>query len=157
MRRMTSAPRPAPEASDQREREGQREGLGTIALTLGLIAAGTCLTGASWSGMSWLGWPGFVLGLAAVVVGFVGSRRAFHDPHRNGAASLGGLALGLVGLVVGAWLVVPGLLGIGTFGEGLSLDECMAQAQGQHEERMCASQHLDEYRARYGDPGGTGG
>jgi hypothetical protein len=53
--------------------------------------------------------------------------------------------------------VVPGLLGIGTFGEGLTLDECMAQAQGQQEERMCASQHLGEYRARYGDPGGSGG
>jgi hypothetical protein len=126
----------------------EREGLGTLALAAGLLAVGTC----------WLGWPGVVLGLVALVVGFIGARRAFHDPHRNGAASLGGFVLGLAGLVVGAWLVVPGLLGIGTFGEGLTLDECMAQAEGQHEERMCASQHLDEYRVRYGnDPGGTGG
>jgi hypothetical protein len=147
---MTSATPPA-------RAERQREGLGTFALTLGLIAAGTGLTGALWSGMDWLGWAGVVVGLAAVAVGFVGSRRAFHDSHRNGGASLGGLAMGLVGLVVGAFLVVPGLLGIGTFGEGLTLDECMAQANGQQEERMCASQHLDEYRARYGDPGGSGG
>ncbi|PVY97314.1 hypothetical protein [Actinomycetospora cinnamomea] len=125
----------------------EREGLGTLALAAGLLAVGTC----------WLGWPGIVLGLVALVVGFVGARRAFHDPHRNGAAALGGFVLGLAGVVIGAWLVVPGLLGIGTFGEGLTLDECMAQAQGQQEERMCASQHLDEYRARYGDPGGSGG
>ena len=148
---MTSAPPPA------REDRNQREGIGTLALALGLIAAGTGLTAALWSGMDWLGWPGGALGLVALVVGFVGARRAFHDPQRNGAAALGGFVLGLVGLIVGAWLVVPGLLGIGTFGEGLTLDECMAQAQGQQEERMCASQHLGEYRARYGDPGGSGG
>ena len=141
---MTSAPPPAREDRDQRERDG---GLGTAALALGLLAVGTC----------WLGWPGLVLGLLGVVVGFIGSRRAFHDPHRSGAMSLSGFVLALIGLIVGAWLVVPGLLGVGTFGEGLTLDECMAQAQGQQEERMCASQHLDEYRARYGDPGGTGG
>jgi hypothetical protein len=97
------------------------------------------------------------VGLAGVVVGFVGSRRAFHDPHRSGAAALGGFVLALVGLGVGAWLVLRGLLGVGTFGEGLTLDECMAQAHGQQQERMCASQHLDEYRARFGDPGASGG
>lgn len=141
---MTSARPPAREDRDQRERDG---GLGTAALALGLLAVGTC----------WLGWPGLVLGLLGVVVGFIGSRRAFHDPRRSGGMSLSGFVLALIGLIVGAWLVVPGLLGVGTFGEGLTLDECMAQAQGQQEERMCASQHLDEYRARYGDPGGTGG
>lgn len=130
--------------STTRDRAG---GLGTMALALGLVAVGTC----------WLGWPGVVLGLLAVVAGFVVSRRAFHDPERSGAAALSGLVLGLIGLVVGAWIVVPGLLGIGTFGEGLTLDECMGQAQGQQEQRMCASQHIDEYRTRYGDPGGSGG
>ena len=130
--------------STTRDRAG---GLGTLAFALGLLALGTC----------WLGWPGVVLGLAGVIVGFVGSRRAFHDPERNGGMSLSGLALGLVGLVIGAWLVVPGLLGIGTFGEGLTLDECMTQAQGTQEQRMCASQHIDEYRNRFGDPGGSGG
>jgi hypothetical protein len=137
---MTS-PRPAESASPAADdrREAITEGLGTPALALGLIAVGTC----------WLGWPGVVLGAAALVVGFIGARRAFRDPRRTGGAALGGLALGLVGLVVGAWIVVPGLLGIGTFGEGLTLDECMAQAEGQQQQRMCVTQHLDEYRARY--------
>src|SRR3954468_4859620 len=113
---MTSAPPPA------RAGRSLREGVGTFALTLGLIAAGTGLTGALWSGMDWLGWAGLVLGLAAVAVGFVGSRRAFHDPPRHGGGPPGGPALGAVGPGVGAFLVVPGLLGIGTFGEGLTLD-----------------------------------
>ena len=143
---MTGASRAGAQTPRPEGRE-RRGGVGTVALAAGLLAVGTC----------WLGWPGVALGLVALVVGFVGARRAFHDPQRNGAAALGGFVLGLVGLIVGAWLVVPGLLGIGTFGEGLTLDECMAQAQGQQEERMCASQHLGEYRARYGDPGGSGG
>ncbi|GAA4778314.1 hypothetical protein GCM10023200_09080 [Actinomycetospora chlora] len=151
---MTSASPPARQGADPRERDG---GLGTGALALGLVATGTGLTAALWSGMDWLAWTALVLGLLGLVVGFIGARRAFHDPHRNGAMSLSGFVLALIGLIIGAWLVVPALLGIGTFGEGLTLDECMAQAQGQHEERMCASQHIDEYRARYGDPGGSGG
>ena len=150
---MTSAPPPARASVDPRERDG---GLGTGALALGLLAVGTGISGAIWD-VDWLAWLGVAFGVIGLVVGFIGSRRAFHDPARSGGASLGGFVLALIGLIVGAWLIVPGLLGIGTFGEGLTLDECMAQAQGQQQERMCASQHLDEYRARFGDPGGTGG
>jgi hypothetical protein len=118
------------------------EGWGTPALVLGVVAAGT----------AWLlGWVGIVAGLAAVVVGFIGARKAFHDPDRSGGAALAGLALGLVGLVWGLAIVVPAMLGIGTFGEGMSLDQCMGQANGQQEQRMCATQHLDEYNARYPD------
>ncbi|MCD2188332.1 hypothetical protein [Actinomycetospora soli] len=128
-------------ADVSRDREGRGlGGWGTPALVLGVIAVGT-----AWV----LGWVAVVAGLAAVVVGFIGARRAFHDPERSGGAALGGLALGLVGLIWGLAVVVPALLGNGTFGEGLTLDECMAQANGQQEQRMCATQHLDEYRARF--------
>ncbi|HEY2195678.1 MAG TPA: DUF4190 domain-containing protein [Actinomycetospora sp.] len=120
------------------------EGWGTPALVLGIIAAGT----------AWLfGWVGMIVGLAAVVIGFVGTRKAFHDPDRSGGAALAGLVLGLIGLAWGLAIVVPAQLGIGTFGEGLTLDQCMAQAKGQQEQRMCATQHLDEYHARF--PGST--
>lgn len=115
-------------------------GWGTPALVLGVVSVGS-----AWV----LGWVGVVAGLAAVVVGFIGARSAFHDPERSGGAALGGLALGLVGLIWGLAVVLPALLGTGTFGEGLTLDECMAQANGQQEQRMCATQHLDEYRARF--------
>lgn len=118
------------------------QGWGTPALVLGVVAAGT----------AWLfGWVGVVAGLLAVVLGFVATRQAFHDPDRSGGAALAGLVLGLVGLVWGAAIVVPSLLGVGTFGEGLTLDQCMQQARGQQEQRMCVTQHLDEYRARFPD------
>ncbi len=138
-----TTPRPAGPADPAAEGPTSSRGLagwGTPALVLGVIAAGT----------AWLfGWIGIVVGLAGVVVGFVGARKAFHDPDRSGGAALAGLALGLVGLVWGLAIVVPALLGVGTFGEGLTLDQCMAQAKGQQEQRMCATQHLDEYRARF--------
>lgn len=147
---MTATPR---ETRDDTDRRG---GMGTLALALGLIAAGTCWVGLL-PGWPWmLGWIGIVLGLVAIGVGFVESRKAFHDPHRSGGAALTGLALGLIGLVIGAIIVVPVLFGVGQFGAGLTLDECLAQAKGSQEERMCASQHLDEYKARYGDPGTVG-
>jgi len=117
------------------------EGLGTPALCAGCIAVGTC-----WL---WGGWFGIGFGVLALVVGSIGAKRAFDDPERNGGAALGGAVLGLVGLGVGAWIAVPALLGVGTFGEGLTLDECMTQAKGQQEQRMCATQHLDEYRQRF--------
>lgn len=150
----------APEPSRRRVETtapGERAegGTGSVALALGLLAAGCALSGA-FADRPWLGWTGIVLGLLAVVPGFLGSRRAFHDPERSGGAALGGLALGVVGVAVGAWLVVPVLLGLGTFGRGLTLDECLAESRGQQQERMCASQHLDEYKARYGDPGTVG-
>ena len=119
------------------------EGLGTPALAAGVVAAGTC----------WLldGWLGAGAGLLAVVLGFVGSRRAMDDPTRNGGAALTGFVLGLVGLGVGIYFVVRSFSGAGGYGDGLTLDECMGQASGQQQQRMCATQHLDEYRARYPD------
>lgn len=156
----TSEPvRPEPRSRGRRRDEPRRpgraravEGLGTPALVLGVIAVGVAIRPALFGPAdqsSVLAWVAVGAGLVAIVVGFVGARRAFHDPARTGGAALGGLALGLVGLAVGLWLVVPGLLGIGTFGEGLTLDECMHSASGQQQQRICASQHLDEYRARY--------
>ena len=140
-----TTPRPAGPADPAAGGTGTGKGLegwGTPALVLGVIAAGT----------AWLlGWVGIVAGLAAAVVGFIGTRKAFRDPERSGGAALAGLVLGVIGLAWGLAVVGPALLGIGTFGEGMTLDQCMAQANGQQEQRMCATQHLDEYHARYPD------
>ena len=119
------------------------EGLGTPALAAGVVAVGTC----------WLldGWLGVGFGLLALVLGFLGARRAMDDPERNGGAALVGFVLGLLGAGYGIYLVVLSFSGAGTFGVGMTLDECMKQASGQQQQRMCASQHLNEYKAR--DPG----
>ena len=71
---------PAPRRPEPRDREeegieppAQRNGMGTPALVLGLLAAATC----------WTGWAGVVLGLPAVVAGFLGARRAFRTSPRT--------------------------------------------------------------------------
>jgi hypothetical protein len=133
--------RPGPREREEEDVEppAQRNGMGTPALVLGLLAAATC----------WTGWAGVVLGLPAVVAGFLGARRAFRNLATDGAASLGGLVAGLVGLVVGAVIVWPTLFGTGGFGDGLTLDQCMAQSSTAREMHMCKSQHLAEFNERY--------
>ncbi|HSK61179.1 MAG TPA: hypothetical protein VK935_19225 [Actinomycetospora sp.] len=138
--RAVGPPRPrAARDPEVAEEPAQRNGMGTPALVLGLLAAATC----------WTGWAGVVLGLPAVVAGYLGARRAFRNLATDGAASLGGLVAGLVGLVVGAVLVWPTLFGTGGFGDGLTLDQCMAQSTTAREMHMCKSQHLAEFNQRY--------
>lgn len=125
---------PEPPEAPQR-----RDGMGIPALVLGLLAVGTC----------WTGWAGVVLGLPAVVAGYLGARRAFHGLATDGGYSLGGLVTGLIGLVVGAVVVWPTLFGSGAFGDGLTLDQCLGQATTAKEMHMCKSQHLAEFNQRY--------
>jgi len=139
MRAVAPARPPAARQAEVVEEPAQRNGMGTPALVLGLLAAATC----------WTGWAGVVLGLPAVVAGYLGARRAFRDLATDGAASLGGLVAGLVGLVVGAVLVWPTLFGASGFGDGLTLDQCMAQSTTAREMHMCKSQHLAEFNQRY--------
>ena len=121
------------------EEPARRNGMGTPALVLGLLAVATC----------WTGWAGVVLGLPAVVAGYLGARRAFHNLATDGASSLGGLVTGAIGLVAGAIIVWPTLFGTGQFGDGLTLDQCMAQSTTAREMHMCKSQHLQEFNQRY--------
>lgn len=131
-----AAPADAAEAPEARER---RIGMGAPALVLGVLAAGTC----------WTGWAGVVLGLFAVAAGYLGARRAWRGLATDGAASLGGLALGVVGLVVGVVVVWPTLFGTGNFGDGLTLDQCLQQANGAFQMHMCKSQHIAEFNQRF--------
>ena len=133
--------RPAAREPEVVEEPARRNGMGTPALVLGLLAVATC----------WTGWAGVVLGLPAVVAGFLGARRAFRGLATDGAASLGGLVTGLAALVVGAVVVWPTLFGTGGFGDGLTLDQCMAQSTTAREMHMCKSQHLAEFNQRYPD------
>ena len=126
-------------APNARRAPDRRNAMGTPALALGLLAAGTC----------WTGWAGVLLGLFGVVAGWLGARRAFHGLATDGASSLGGVALGGIGLVVGAVVVWPTLFGTGNFGDGLTLDQCLASSTTAKEMHMCKSQHLAEYTQRY--------
>ncbi|WP_018330287.1 hypothetical protein [Actinomycetospora chiangmaiensis] len=128
-----AAPEPEPAEPER------RAGMGLPALVLGLLAAAT----------AWSGWAGVVLGLFAVAAGFLGARRAWRGLATDGAFSLGGLVLGAVGLVWGAVVVSQTLFGSGAFGDGLTLDQCLAQATSSFEMHMCKSQHITEFNQRF--------
>ena len=135
-RRARPVPEDAPGATPER-----RNGMGIPALVLGLLAAAT----------AWTGWAGVVLGLFGVAAGYLGARRAWKGLATDGGPSLGGLALSGIGLVWGAVVVSQSFFGSGTFGDGLTLDQCLAQATSSFEMHMCKSQHITEFNQRYPD------
>jgi hypothetical protein len=140
-RRRGAADDAAAENAEASEPTERRVGMGAPALVLGVLAAGTC----------WTGWAGVVLGLFGAVAGYLGTRRAWKGLASDGAASLGGLTLGVVGLVVGVVVVWPTLFGTGNFGDGLTLDQCLQQANGAFQMHLCKSQHITEFNQRFPD------
>lgn len=67
-------------------------GMGITALVLGIVAvAGFCLYGL-----------GIILGVLALIFGFIGRARARRGEANNGGMALAGIILGAVGVVVGA-------------------------------------------------------
>lgn len=115
------APRPWP-----------RDGMGTAAFVLGLIALV----------MFWTALLGVVLGVPAVVFGLVGHRRAARGEATNGWMALTGAVLGLVGLVLSATLIAAAL----TFLNSDAIDDfraCLRDAPGSTERGRCVEELRD--------------
>ncbi|MEU6863109.1 DUF4190 domain-containing protein [Streptomyces sp. NPDC046876] len=79
-----------------------RNGFGVTALVLGIIAVVGCFT-------SFLA---VALGIAAVVFGVLGRGKARRGEATNGGMALAGIILGAIGIVLGAALLVIGIIGI---------------------------------------------
>ena len=101
----------------------RRNGLGTAALVLGVLAVLSC----------WTVIFGLLLGLAAIVLGIIGRKRAKRGEADNGGVATAGLVLGVIGMVLS--VVIGVALGsvIGNLinsPEGRRLTECLQQANG---------------------------
>jgi hypothetical protein len=70
----------------------RRNGMGTAALILAIIGLLIC-----W--IPFVGFLGLVLGLVAIVLGFVGRGRAKRGEANNGGVALGGIVLGFLAIV----------------------------------------------------------
>ena len=109
-----------------------KNGLGVAALILGLLSLPAVFTVVG----------GFVLGLLAVIVGFVGHRRARSGAATNGGMAIGGIVLGVLGIIVSAVVIAVGVWGFNKFG-GQDLVDCMRQAGN---DTAAQQQCQDEFR-----------
>lgn len=114
----TAQVRPAQEGYDQPAQPARpRNGLGTAALVLGILALVT----------SWTVFGGVVLGIVAIVFGIVGRGRARRGEATNNGSATAGLVLGTIGLLLSVALVVFGVSVLNS-SSGKQLRDCISKA-----------------------------
>lgn len=108
----------------------RRNGLGTAALVLGILAVVTC----------WTVVGGVILGLVAIVLGVLGRGRARRGEADNGGMALAGLVLGVVAVVLSGALLAFGVSVLNS-PEGQQYKDCVRGANGdQTALQQCASE-----------------
>jgi Domain of unknown function (DUF4190) len=108
-----------------------RNGMGTAALVLGILAVVT----------SWTVIGGIVLGLLAVIFGFIGRGRMKRGEATNGGASLAGLILGFIGLALAVVLIAVGATFVFHHKKAINnLESCLNQATTQSQRTSCNQQ-----------------
>jgi hypothetical protein len=70
---------------------------------------------------------GFLLGIVAIVLGFVGYRRAKRGEATNGGIAIAGIALGVLGIILSAAVIAFGVWGFFKVG-GRDYVDCMQKA-----------------------------
>lgn len=111
---------------------GPKNGIGIAALVVALLSLPAVLTV----------FGGFVLGLVAIVLGFLGYRRVKKGEANNGGIAIAGIVLGLVGIALNAALIAFGVWGFMKVGGGDYFD-CMTSAG---DDRAAQLQCEDEFR-----------
>lgn len=107
-----------------------RNGLGTAALVLGILAVVT----------SWTVFGGVVLGILAIVFGIVGRGRARRGEATNKGSATAGLVLGAIGLLLSVALIVLGASVLNS-SSGKQLRACLSNAgQDASAQQSCRQQ-----------------
>lgn len=100
---------------------GNRNGLGTAALVLGILSL-----------VTWFLFIGGLFGIVAVVLGFLGRSRAKRREASNGGMALAGIVTGAVGILLTV-LVIVGVAALFSTGEFSNLTDCLEDAAGDPE------------------------
>lgn len=110
---------------------GVRNGLGTAALVLGILALLLC----------WTVVGGVVFGLLALIFGAIGRARVKRGEATNGGPALAGVILGLLGVVLSVVLVVVGATFVFHHKKAINnLDNCLKNATTQQQKNTCNQQ-----------------
>lgn len=123
------APSPRPPAFGDPPPVPPRNGAGTAAFVLGLLALLTF----------WTVLGGVVLGVLAVALGLSARGRARRRQATNGGLALAGVVLGLVGLILSA-----GLIAFLASDTGRDLRSCVEDASTQAERDRCSQDVVDD-------------
>jgi hypothetical protein len=117
----------------------RRNGMGTAALILAIIALVLC-----WSVVG-----GVILGLIAVVLGFVGRGRAKRGEANNGSVALAGILLGALAILAGLAFIALWVSVIRGAGFNDYYD-CMTKAgQDQDAQQKCADQFTHNLETKF--------
>ena len=112
-----------------------RNGMGTTALVLGIIALVTC----------WTVIGGVVLGALAIGLGIGGRGRANRGEATNRGSATAGIVTGAIGLVLAIVLVVAGVALLNTK-EGKALRACLKTARGDKTQiSQCQAQYANNH------------
>ena len=127
----SGAPAYTGNAPDTYRQGGTRNGMGTAALVVGIIALITC----------WTVIGGVLLGLLAVIFGFVGRGRAKRGEASNGGAAIAGVVLGLLSLIVAVVIVAAGATFFIHHKKDITnLQSCLNNATTQSQKTSCNQQ-----------------
>jgi hypothetical protein len=130
-------PPPMPYAGYPAPPTGPRNGLGVAALVLAIVGLVLCWTVAG----------GIILGLCAVIIGFVARGRVTHGEATNGGVAIAGIVLGILAIIVSLVFIPIYIAAFQEVGGGDYMD-CLSKAGGdQHAVQQCA----DQFRNRVED------
>jgi hypothetical protein len=118
---------------------GPRNGLGIAALVIAIIGLVFCWTVAG----------GVILGVAAVIMGFVGRGRVKRGEATNGGVAIAGIVLGFLAIIV-SLIFIP--IWIGVFNEvgGSSYVDCLSKAGSDNQAiQNCADQFRDRVQNQF--------
>lgn len=117
--------------------QGPKNGLGIAALVLAIVGVVLCWTVAG----------GVILGLCAIIIGFVARGRVKRGEANNGGVAIAGIALGVVALVA-ALVFIPIYVGLFDQVGGTDYIDCLSDAGSDPD---AAQRCADEFTQRVED------
>jgi heme/copper-type cytochrome/quinol oxidase subunit 2 len=118
---------------------GPRNGLGITALILAIIGLVFCWTVAG----------GIILGLCAIIIGFVGRGRVKRGEATNGGVAIAGIVLGFLAIIV-SLIFIP--IWIGVFKEsgfGNYIDCMQSAGSDQSAQKKCEDKFLNNMQTQF--------
>jgi hypothetical protein len=118
---------------------GPRNGLGITALVLAIIGLMFC----------WSIAGGIILGLCAIIIGFVGRGRVKRGEATNGGVAIAGIVLGFLAIIV-SLIFIPIWIGVFDDVGGTDYVDCVAKAgSNQQAIQQCADQFRDRVENQF--------